>query len=568
MLGTAYAVLILWTSDGLWRSVGQRWFPLWWTRLPSVLLRPAPTGATEPPQPARAPISAAGREPELDRHWVRLAYLLIGGFLVAHLVYLALNKIELTEDEAYQWLWSKHLALSYYSKPPLIAYTQFLGTHVFGDTEFGIRWLSPVLAAIASLLVVRFLAREANGYIACLSVLVASATPLLMVGATLLTIDSLSVLFWFTAVVTGWQAVRDDSTRAWIWTGVWMGLGFLSKYTALFQWLSWIMFFILVPNARRQFRRPGIYLALLIVAVSAVPVVIWNAQNHWITLFHLANRGGLDKRWQPTLRFFLEFLGAEAFLLNPIFLLGLVWAGVSLWKEKKRTPFWDYLFSMGAPIFLFYMLYTVRARVQPNWIAPAVLPLFCLMLIYWVGKWPAGATYVPHFLMGAIAFGWIVIVPLHDTRLIGKLFGKPLSVPLDPLTRVLAWKDMSTAVEQSRRDLMTKENKPAFIIASHYGTTSLLTFYIPAAKASVQKDTLVYCISSDEPKNQFYFWPGYQTRKGQNAIFVAPMDRVDQAPPVSLQREFESITPLGVRDILYKDRVFHRVQLFACHNLR
>ena len=26
-----------------------------------------------------------------------------------------------SEDEAYQWLWSKHLALSYYSKPPMIA---------------------------------------------------------------------------------------------------------------------------------------------------------------------------------------------------------------------------------------------------------------------------------------------------------------------------------------------------------------------------------------------------------------------------------------------------------------
>ena len=71
--------------------------------------------------------------------------------------YIGSGKIELSEDEAYQWLWSKHPALSYYSKPPLIAYTQFLGTHLWGDTEFGVRFFSPVIAAVLSLLVLRFL---------------------------------------------------------------------------------------------------------------------------------------------------------------------------------------------------------------------------------------------------------------------------------------------------------------------------------------------------------------------------------------------------------------------------
>src|ERR1039457_7563270 len=55
----------------------------------------------------------------------------------------------------YQWLWSKHLALSYYSKPPIIAYLQFLGTHIWGDTEFGVRFFFPVIGAL--LLVLLFL---------------------------------------------------------------------------------------------------------------------------------------------------------------------------------------------------------------------------------------------------------------------------------------------------------------------------------------------------------------------------------------------------------------------------
>ena len=45
--------------------------------------------------------------------------------LIASWGYLASGTIQLSQDEAYQWVWSKHLALSYYSKPPGIALIAF-----------------------------------------------------------------------------------------------------------------------------------------------------------------------------------------------------------------------------------------------------------------------------------------------------------------------------------------------------------------------------------------------------------------------------------------------------------
>ena len=75
-----------------------------------------------------------------------------------------------------------------------------------------------------------------------------------------------------------------------------MGLGFLSKYTALFQLLCWAVFFALWPPARKHLRRPGPYLALLVNLVCALPVLIWNWQHHWITVTHVAGNAGLDKR--------------------------------------------------------------------------------------------------------------------------------------------------------------------------------------------------------------------------------------------------------------------------------
>ena len=101
----------------------------------------------------------------------------IATLLLARLVYIASGTIQLSRDEAYQWLWSKHLALSYYSKPPLIAYTQFLGTSLWGDTAFGVRFFSPVIAAILSLMVLRFFAREVNARAGFFLLLIITATP-------------------------------------------------------------------------------------------------------------------------------------------------------------------------------------------------------------------------------------------------------------------------------------------------------------------------------------------------------------------------------------------------------
>src|SRR5947208_8119914 len=174
ILGVGYAAALVWSLDALWRRAGQRWFPLWWQRLPSLInpeVKIEVRGESSEDSALRIAHSA------LDRHWLRFGYLLIALLLFVRLAYIAGGKIELTEDEAYQWLWSKHPALSYYSKPPLIAYTQFLGTTIWGDHEFGVRFFSPVIAATLSLMLLRFIWLEVSARVGVLLVLAAAATP-------------------------------------------------------------------------------------------------------------------------------------------------------------------------------------------------------------------------------------------------------------------------------------------------------------------------------------------------------------------------------------------------------
>jgi hypothetical protein len=416
-----------------------------------------------------------------------------------------------------------------------------------------------VCGAAAGWLLLRLLSREINGRIAFLAVLIATATPLLAGCAILFVPDSLAILFWMGALVSGWRALRGDSNWAWVWTGVWMGLGLLTKQVALYQWLCWVVFFALHPGARPHLRRAGFYLALLISSLGAVPLIWWNAQHQWPTVAHMQSRSGLGSSWQPTLRFFGEFIGAEIGLLTPIFCVGIVVAAIEFWRRRQNSPLALYLFCMSAPLLAGCLFYSLLARVQPNWIAPAILPAVALMALSLEArrKW----------LTAGMVFGLAAIVLGHETRLIEEISGKSLPPTLDPLRRVRGWTSAAETVE-SERQRLTSDGKPCFVIGDHYGITSLLTFYTPAARAMASQNPGIYCLTADEPTNQFSFWPGYSARKGESAIFVQKTDE-PHPPPPRLQRQFESVIDLGMRPV-YDNHgvVIRRIQLFACRNLR
>jgi len=593
MLGAGYALAGLWAIESLWRFVGQRWFPLWWEKLPSLVnVKPA-AGEAEAEE---LPPETDTRHASTDAHWLRLGYIFIAASLLANLAYLKSGLIGLSEDEAYQWVWSKHLALSYYSKPLLIALTQWLGTHLWGDTEFGVRFFSPVIGATLGFLLLRFFAREVNARAGFFLMLIVSATPLLALGSILMTIDPLSVLFWTAAMITGWRAVQPEGKLgSWLWTGLWLGLGFLSKYTEMLQIVCWVVFFILWKPARAHLRKPGPYLAFLINVICTAPVLIWNQQHQWITVTHVEGNAGANKPWEASFSHLADmasFIGAESFLLNPIFFVAAVWACIVFWRRMRHDPRLVFLFSMGAPLFLIYFLFTLHSKVLPNWIAPSVLPILCVAVIYWDTRWRLGARALKGWLIARLAIGFAVVAFLHETDVVQHLAGRPLPPKIDPLTRVRGWDAMAKTVEEVREKFLA-EGKPVFIIGAHYGTTGELSFYIPEARTNIARHPLVYYQTMTNAVNQFYFWPRYEeSHTGENALYVRdvgspplvrnwivpwlkgePMEdlvhdeRAIKGPFPLLEQEFDSVKDLGLFNIYYRGRVFHTVQIFECRNL-
>src|SRR5919108_6643230 len=128
--------------------------------------------------------------------------------------------LELVPDEAYYWLWSKHLAASYRDKGPAIAWIIALGTRLFGDTVFGIRVFAVVLSTGSGWLLFVLARRLYDGGIALWCLLMATVMPVLAVGSILMTIDALRVFFWALAALVWWDALHRGTLLHWVCLGL------------------------------------------------------------------------------------------------------------------------------------------------------------------------------------------------------------------------------------------------------------------------------------------------------------------------------------------------------------
>ena len=101
----------------------------------------------------------------------------------------------ITFDEAYYWMWSKHLAGGYYDHPPMVALVIRAGTMIAGDTELGVRLVSILLAIPMSYAVYRTAVILFGGQrVAATATILLNITLMAAVGTIIVTPDSPSLV--------------------------------------------------------------------------------------------------------------------------------------------------------------------------------------------------------------------------------------------------------------------------------------------------------------------------------------------------------------------------------------
>jgi len=519
------------------------------------------------------------------RHWL---FALLAALTVARLILAA--SFELTPDEAYYYLWSQHPALSYFSKGPGVAFAILTSASIFGPTELGVRFLSPLLALGTSLILFFFARRVYNERVAIWTVILLNTIPIFNAGAILMTIDPLSIFFWSAALFTFWLALEQSPAFTWWWpfTGLLIGLGFLAKYTNAIQLLSILLLLASTRRYRRDLLGPGFWSMLVVAILCALPVVIWNAQHAWITLDHLSARGDLNTGFAFHPLAFLQFVGLQSLVYSPLVFIGLIW---SIWwaAQRARLQFKPrFLGAFALPLLLMYAALALKNRGEPNWTAPAYISLSILSTALWLDHC-ANNRLLRRYAIAALCLALAMSALALDTD-IPRAFGIPFAYDNDPAARLHGWRTGAQALQQFRHAFEQQTGKPAFLIANKYQTASTLAFYMSDHRAAFPGHPAIYCPESQMIENQFSFWPRYDEFEtpapgaapadpdnteepgvnlfeGQNALYITDESKTGaERPPTAIEHGFDHFQLVQLFHIVRRGQPLQDLRIYACYN--
>jgi 4-amino-4-deoxy-L-arabinose transferase-like glycosyltransferase len=441
-------------------------------------------------------------------------------FLFAALRLWYVGQIQLSPDEAYYWEWSRSLDWSYYDQGPGLALAIRLGTWVFGSIELGVRVMSVLSGLGVSLLAARLTAVELGRPRAALWVVLALNTMLLYsVGAVLMMHDSLMGFFWAWALAAGLRALKDP--RWWLAAGLAGGLGILCKYTGVLVFAGVLLALATRPELRRHFRSPWLWAgAALGTLVGLGPILGWNAAHGWPSFQHVFSLAGGDSSRHSWVTF-PEFLGSQLGLITPLLFLMIAQA----WWINRRPDDAKrhFLLCLSAFPFAFFLLLSLKTRVEGNWPAQAYLAGVLLLALDLDLKSPAAR--------------WAIVVAALFAGAAHLQAARPfLPIPqerakLDTASRADGWRELAAAVQAERASLPAD----AFVGCRTYQNAAELAFYLPG-----QPRPLI--IQKGQINHQYRLWNRPAEFRGRDAVLV-----VGQEWEVNEMREaFASLEPRGL----------------------
>jgi 4-amino-4-deoxy-L-arabinose transferase-like glycosyltransferase len=336
--------------------------------------------------------------------------------------------LPLSADEAYYWLWSRHLAAGYYDHPPLIAFLIRAGTMLFGDSAFGVRAVPVLLSAAASWFVWR-----SGG---ALAALLFNLTLMVTVETMAATPDA--PLIAASAAFLWAMTKLDEDPRWWLAVGAAGGAALLSKYTGFFLGLGALVWMIFA--ARRWFLSLWPYLGAVLALAIFAPNLWWNATHHWMTFAFQFGRVGAG---HFTLNYLFEFLGAQLLLASPFVLIAALFT-------RNRM-----LIALMLPAILYFTVHSLHDRVQGNW------PCFLYPML------AVAAAQCRHWIAKpAVPVAAALLVLCYAQALFGLI---PLGRK-DPISRLLAFGIPETVAR-------VEAAHPAAILTTDYETTAWFAFY-------------------------------------------------------------------------------------------
>ena len=399
----------------------------------------------------------------------------------------------ITFDEAYYWMWSKHLAGGYYDHPPMVAVVIRLGTMIAGDTEFGVRLVSILLAlpmswAIYQAAAILFGSRR----VAASSAILLNITLMAAVGTMIVTPDAPLLVASSLLLFALAKVLQTGRGVWWLAVGAAAGCALLSKYTALFFGPAILIWLIAVPKLRHWLISPWLYLGGLVALLLFAPVILWNADHHWVSFIKQMGRARIED-FRPV--YIAELIPTQIAFATPlIWILGTMGLYALFRRRAGALPARALVSTMFWIIVAYFVWHSLHARVEANWFAP-VYPAFAIAaavaahLVQWRPRWQRLADFCRRWAAPSGIVLFVALVVQADT---GLLSGYRRDATVRSIG--IGWRETAAAIEAARA-----RAGATCVLASDYGTTGWLAFHLPKGTCVAQQSQRIRWVNMPEP---------------------------------------------------------------------
>ncbi|MCB0355401.1 MAG: glycosyltransferase family 39 protein [Bdellovibrionales bacterium] len=277
--------------------------------------------------------------------------------------------LPLFNDEAYYWIWSHHLQLSYYDHPPFIAWLYYLGQPF--ENFYNLVRLPAIILGHCSLWIWLIIAKDIIDKKYLTWFLVLSLFMPFIGPASLIATPDLPLLFFWPLSLLFILKISKGQAPWYYYSllGLSLGLGFCSKYTMV---LTAPIFFAAgymtgIKKFMQNFRN-AMNLTLFFI-LGSLPVFWWNFMNEFASFRFQVNHGIGAKNWNP--EWTLTYLIAQMLIVTPLIIF------YALKTQQKQTSVKLIKWAAWVPL-CFFLFTSFKGRVEANWpimAHPAVLLL-------------------------------------------------------------------------------------------------------------------------------------------------------------------------------------------------
>lgn len=372
-------------------------------------------------------------------------------------------------DEAFYWQESRHLAWGYSDLPPLTALLIRLGESVAGHSVFGMRWPFLLIGGALPWLV-RAFAREAfdertgwQAALLCLALPLGGSLGVLALPDVPLTVAIML------ALVALARAADRGRLRDWLLLGAALGVCWLTHYRAAMPMLAGLLFCLMTRRGRALWRRPGLWLALVVAALGLIPLLVSNWQQHGAGVaFQLMERNP----WQFHADALVQPL-EQALACTPLLYALLLWAAWTSWRRRDEGRPWDLVAIVSCSFIVIYFvlgLFADDVRFRAHWPLPGYLPLLAVLPVVLREHLPWRRAWLVAALALAVAgqLGGLVYLGLAASDNGARVLAGVKAFP----ARFVGWRESG----EMARDLLTSH--PGVLVADNFMLAAEIDFQL------------------------------------------------------------------------------------------